>query len=311
MNLSYSYRIWTSILIAYLGLQLLALFYAVEQESNYLEQSIEKVSTRVALDLPELRLANEIFNQAADKNSVSFYASNLNQFLAQSGYPVRLAAIQNIEFAVPADDSRTITLHTSRQDIEIQLAILALPMQWRVVLIPLLFASVFASITLYNVKVTSAIRATRAIQEKPKGVKLVIDLRDRTLYLNSNDSHRSTLSNKPLCFYLAMLKFCRDNEKAVLYHNKDLPEDFVELANKYFYRLLELGHSRRKRPDFDSNIDKMLSEIRAALDEIFTGDLELKKVFYPQKAQGEGSRSKLHNYALAGLKADQYELIGH
>ncbi|MBE1301975.1 MAG: hypothetical protein GJ680_18970 [Alteromonadaceae bacterium] len=311
MSISYSYRIWTSILIAYLGLQLLALFYAVEQESNYLEKSIEKVNTRIALDLPELRIANEIFNQAADENSVSYYAKNLNAFLEKSGYPVRLAAIQNIAFDVPAGDVRTVTLNTSRQEIEIKLAVLALTMQWRVILIPLLFASIFASITLYNVKITSAIRATRAIEEKPKGVKLVIDLRDRTLYLNSDDTLRSTLSNKPLCFYLAMLKFCRDNDKAILYHNKDLPEDFVELANKYFYRLLELGHSRRKRPDFDSNIDKMLSEIRAALDEIFTSDLELKKVFYPQKAQGEGSRSKLHNYALVGLKADQYELIGH
>jgi hypothetical protein len=83
-----------------------------------------------------------------------------------------------------------------------------------------------------------------------------------------------------------MLSYCTQTESPQLFHNKQLPEDFIALANKYFSRLLELGHSRRKRPDFDNNIDKMLSEIRTALDEIMSSDAELKKRFFPAKSPG-------------------------
>ncbi len=277
-----------------------------------LKSPIERVTTRIALDLPELRLANPLFNRAADVKSVSFYAQNLNQFLTDSGLHVRLASIQGIRFGVTGyKELREVELNTSRKDIEVSLAIMPIPMQWRVLLIPLLFAGLFSALVLYNVKVSRELRAQNKIKERDTKAKLVIDLRDRSLYLNISPDTKATLSNKPICFYLAMLRYCRDNDKAVLYHNKNLPEEFIELANKYFYRLLELGHSRRKRPDFDSNIDKMLSEIRAALDEVLDAETDLKKVFYPQKAQGEGSRSKLHNYALSGLNSEHYELIGH
>jgi hypothetical protein len=83
------------------------------------------------------------------------------------------------------------------------------------------------------------------------------------------------------------------------------------LANKSFGRLIELGHTKRKRPDFNANLDKTLSEIRAALDEVFAGYTEEKEIYYPPRAQGEGSRSKQHSYALSEIKLEDIEIIGN
>ena len=85
----------------------------------------------------------------------------------------------------------------------------------------------------------------------------------------------------------------------------------MTLANKSFGRLIELGHTKRKRPDFNANLDKTLSEIRAALDEVFADFPEEKDTFYPPRAQGEGSRSKQHSYALVSIKEDNIEIIGN
>jgi hypothetical protein len=75
-------------------------------------------------------------------------------------------------------------------------------------------------------------------------------------------------------------------------------------------RLMELGHTKRKRPDFNANLDKTLSEIRAALDEVFAGYSEEKTRYYPPRAQGEGSRSKQHSYALPVLHHADIQIIG-
>jgi hypothetical protein len=95
-----------------------------------------------------------------------------------------------------------------------------------------------------------------------------------------------------------------------LKHNNEVPEELLQIANKYFYRLIELGHTQRKRPDFGANLDKTLSEIRSALDEVFKNCIECKEAFYPPKAQGEGSRSKMHNYAILNKDASRVEFIG-
>ena len=73
---------------------------------------------------------------------------------------------------------------------------------------------------------------------------------------------------------------------------------------------MDLGHTKRKRPDFNANLDKTLSEIRAALDEVFAGYSEEKAKYCPPRAQGEGSRSKQHSYALPRLYAHEIEVIG-
>jgi hypothetical protein len=71
-----------------------------------------------------------------------------------------------------------------------------------------------------------------------------------------------------------------------------------------------VGNTKRKRPDFGANLDKTLSEIRSVLDEVFQHHVQAKELFYPPKAQGEGSRSKMHNYALANNDPLRIEFIG-
>jgi len=63
--------------------------------------------------------------------------------------------------------------------------------------------------------------------------------------------------------------------------------------------------------DFNANLDKTLSEIRAALDEVFSSFSEEKETYYPPRAQGEGSRSKQHSYAIPSIKQEDITIIGN
>jgi hypothetical protein len=294
-------------------LSLLTAFTVAQRiESGHVTESKDKLAKRIALDLPELPLANPVFNQITDTHSVMGYMQALNHHLAQMQHPLRILRIQDVSLQVDnITDVIAVDLQTARQTIDVAFGQVRTGIAFSVVFAPLLFTFFVALLVYGNDKYHRARKHQGQPDLQVKSSKLVVNLRERTLYLSECQHTTSSLSNKPLCFYLAMLKYCQDNSEAKLYHNKNLPEDFVQLANKYFYRLLELGHSRRKRPDFDSNVDKMLSEIRAALDEILCHDVALKNKFYPQKAQGEGSRSKLHNFALRNLTEEDYELIGN
>ena len=130
------------------------------------------------------------------------------------------------------------------------------------------------------------------------------------MFVNGKEDLKSQLANKPLCFYLAMLEFCKLNPQANLYLNKELPKELIELADKNFHRLAVLGHIVRKRPNFSNSLEKTLSEIRASLDEILTEHPQLKDKVYPPRAHGEGSRSKLHSYGLQNLSDKDYEVRG-
>lgn len=138
----------------------------------------------------------------------------------------------------------------------------------------------------------------------------MIDLQDKVLAINDNAEIKAGLANKPLFFYLALIEFCVENPDVTLNQNKDVPGELIELANKYFYRLTQLGHTIRKRPNFTNSLEKTLSEIRAALDEVLIEHSQLKEKYYPPKAHGEGSRSRLHSYGLSNIKADDIEVIG-
>src|SRR5690606_20984076 len=138
---------------------------------------------------------------------------------------------------------------------------------------------------------------------------LVLDLSRKELSLTNTDT-RVALANKPLCFYAALLDYCQDHPHVRLCQHKLLPAELVELADNYFLRLVALGHTIRKRPDFNNNLEKNLSEIRAALDELFTAAPELKAFYYPPKARGEGSRSKTHSFALTQLPKESWQITG-
>ena len=131
--------------------------------------------------------------------------------------------------------------------------------------------------------------------ELPSGLILQIHLPSRRLvHLQSGNS--AELANKPLCFYLALIQYCSDTPNVFLSQHKALPPELLELCERYFRRMNELGHAIRKRPDFNKNLEKTLSEIRASLDQVFIDDQDQKIAFYPKKAIGEGSRSKVHNF---------------
>jgi len=267
---------------------------------------------RIALDIPELKLADQRFNQAVNTSKVARYIDQLNDYLARNSHPIRVIAIQDTH--VKANDIAksqiTKNLLFPRQTISIRFAILPMEQNYHLYTLPLILSIIltYLAVPFLVSKPTETVDIIAEQEDEP--CRLVVDLTTRTLYLNKQTELSVPLANKPFCFYVAMLDFCADEKEAALYHNKSLPEEFLALTSKYFTRLMDLGHTKRKRPDFNANIDKMLSEIRNALDEIFQTESEAKHKFYPKKAQGEGSRSKLNNFALSGLSCDDFELIG-
>ncbi len=138
-------------------------------------------------------------------------------------------------------------------------------------------------------------------------ITLTLDLTNKALVLSDK---QVPLANKPLCFYAALLNYCQQNPEVRLCQHHLLPDALLELADKYFLRLVELGHTVRKRPDFNANLEMMLSEIRAALDELLSEYPHLKPLYYPPKATGEGSRSRMHNFALTHLQPQRWDITG-
>ncbi|BDX05376.1 hypothetical protein [Planctobacterium marinum] len=278
-----------------------------------IDDALLTLKNRVALDIIDLNISNELGSKAKDDHTVQRYMQNLNEYLSREKFPLRLVSIDQFHYEgeqqIPNAELKLFSLQSSRTSIDVVVSVVERKFQAWTMLFPPFFSLIFFIICRFNKQQLFA-NPVKAEEEPKAAPKLVIDLRERTLFIDQAPDVKTTLANKPLCFYLAMLKYCSEQDAPQLYHNKNLPEPFLELANKYFYRLLELGHSRRKRPDFDSNIDKMLSEIRTALDEILTNYPEQRSQYYPQKAQGEGSRSKLHNFALLELTFEHYELIG-
>lgn len=267
---------------------------------------------RIALDIPELKLADHRFNQAVNTSKVARYIDMLNEYLKSNNHPIRVVAIQDthVKASDTAQSQITKNLLFPRQTISIRFAILPMAQNYHLYVLPFML-SIFLTYLAIPFLISKPKETIDIIAEQEdEPCRLVVDLTTRTLYLNKQTELAVPLANKPFCFYIAMLDFCADEKDAALYHNKSLPEDFLELTSKYFTRLMDLGHTKRKRPDFNANIDKMLSEIRNALDEIFQTESEAKLKFYPKKAQGEGSRSKLNNFALSGLSCDDFELIG-
>ena len=283
------------------------------QRKLTVEALVNTILNRVALDIPELKLTDNRLAQAVNTGKVVNYMRLLNTYLEAENQPIRVTAIQNtVLFNMPKTDIKiTKTLLFPRQTIEVTFSIDHYPHHYAHFLLPL-FLAVLLTYLATPLMLSRQNREAEGNRNKEPEVtiKLTLDLTERNFYLNITPEKRVPLANKPFCFYLAMLDYCASDSNASLYHNKSLPDDFLELSNKYFTRLMDLGHIKRKHPDFTANIDKMLSEIRNALDEVIDDQIEIKAKYYPKKAQGEGSRSKLNNFALVEITSDDYELIG-
>lgn len=280
-------------------------------------EAVDRIKARISLDLQFLDVGNQALKTPPNQDTLKGYLSRLNAILAEQQTGVWLVSIQSVTANIvdrPENARLTqLILENSEQSVNVQLA--TRPLYHYLSLSPLaLIAALLISPTFVKVrnshnKPARPVRAAQPesiVQVKPR---LTINLNEKNLG-NGVNSVTVQLQNKPLCFYIALLHYCIENPNAILLHHKDIPPELTHLASKVFTRLMELGHTKRKRPDFNANLDKTLSEIRAALDEVFAGFSEEKTRYYPPRAQGEGSRSKQHSYALPVLSHDDIHIIG-
>lgn len=297
---------------------LVVVFQATAVLAQYLSQkttihtALDKIERRISLDSAFLDVGNKTLNTPVNQYAIYRYLNRLNNHLKAEGYPVIVSNIQGI-FLTPEQLSDypvlvTTTLTNAEQTITVEMRRKTIDsffsFSWVALITALLVAPIFA--------ITSQRKLRRKMIEEilPPTPKLIINLQDKTIS-NGIDDKVVTLQNKPLCFYTALVKYCIAHPNESLPPHKDVPSELMALANKCFGRLIELGHTKRKRPDFNANLDKTLSEIRAALDEVFSSFNEEKENYYPPRAQGEGSRSKQHSYALPEITAEDIEIIGN
>lgn len=273
----------------------------------------DQIERRISLDMAYLDVGNQTLNTQVNVNAVRGYIARINTTLATTQTAARVSAIQHVSLNdVPVADNYTssvISLKTSEQVVEVELVFPnladSLGIHWAPFVLALIIAPIMVKRRSKRAKLPP-VDLTPVEIPKPK---LIIDLNTKTLS-NGVDGKQVLLQNKPLCFYTALVRFCIANPDKALMHHQDIPADLTMMANKVFSRLIELGHTKRKRPDFNANLDKTLSEVRAALDEIFEHHTLEKERYYPPRAQGEGSRSKQHSFAIANLKEEDVEIIG-
>jgi len=301
----------------------LAYFFGMSLQRDFnLERSILAVENRVSLDLPRLSLPNSTLNLAGNPAQVREYLHKLNTLLIEQNLSVRVSSLQqfdaqlqsgtNVQVAGEQSHSHVLVerqLQLPGQIISLKLGICQ-PNFWQSASIyPLLTALLLVFLLSPYLQRKPAPVATNVAASQTRHVGLVLDLENKCIAVRGTD-YKVELANKPLCFYAALLNYCQQHPGVRLCQHAILPNELLTLANQYFMRLVVLGHTIRKRPDFDANLEKMLSEIRAALDELFVDHPESKTLFYPPKALGEGSRSKMHNFALSRLNEADWEIKG-
>ncbi|MBD1583063.1 hypothetical protein [Pseudoalteromonas sp. S16_S37] len=280
--------------------------YIIERDAKY---DISQLATRVALDLEMLPVAEPLFNYSGDQQKVTKYIQEINDMLKANNSRVSLLDISSAEPLQNSAEKDVLILEAAHKKTAITYSVNKAHNAISYC-IPILFACIawFMYLRAYTFNSQNkVVPATKVEAEKPK---LVLNLNTKCIYLSTNQSQKIQLANKPLCFYIALVEFCDGNSDIILNPNKDVPEELISIANRYFERLTVLGHTVRKKPNFSNSLEKTLSEIRAALDETFTEHPELKSKYYPPKAYGEGSRSKLHSYGLPDICFEDVEVIG-
>jgi hypothetical protein len=297
----------------------LAYFFGMSLQRDFnLERSILAVENRVSLDLPRLSLPNPALNLAGNPAQVREYLQKLNALLIEQNLSVRVSSLQQFDaqsqLDVAGENSHAHRfierqLQLPGQIISLKLGICQ-PTFWQSASIyPLLASLLLVFLLSPYLQRKPAPVATNFAASQTRYAGLVLDLENKCIAVRGTD-YKVELANKPLCFYAALLNYCQQHPGVRLCQHAILPDELLTLANQYFMRLVVLGHTIRKRPDFDANLEKMLSEIRAALDELFIDYPESKTLFYPPKALGEGSRSKMHNFALSRLSEAEWEIKG-
>ena len=286
-----------------------------QQQVNKLQ--IIQIEKRIALDLPLLNLSNELLKHSGNKAALLNYIQILNTFIDRTGIEVVAITPQHEFDASLKTSTEFIRELNSNNGVVFIVLSLRQPYFTRDVVAIYVMLFILSILLTYLIKLAYIKKSdekqvvhaeSNTTESKP--LTLIINLKSKTLSSSYYPDQHVALANKPLCFYLALVEFCTNNPEIKLNHNKNVPEELLELANKYFYRLVELGHTVRKRPNFNNSLEKTLSEIRAALDDVLNDCPEQKELYYPPKAFGEGSRSRMHSYGLLNVSQGNIEIIG-
>ena len=307
MSHSKNIIVFTVALILFISIFYLSQTYQIK---NDIEKQASQVVTRVALDINTLPIADPFFSYSGNTSVVESYVDKINAVLVRQDARIQLQKV-SIEYVDSTDNIMVKKLVDAHRDVYVSFAIddAHVKSAYIVPFILALLNTAFYGWVNISVARTRASRPQHKDKtELPK--KLVVDLYSKTIMLNSRKQDAVKLANKPLCFYLALVEYCESHPDVVLNQNKDVPDELIDIADKYFHRLIALGHTIRKRPNFSSSLEKTLSEIRAALDDVMAEHTELKAKYYPPKAHGEGSRSKIHSYGLINVALTDIELIG-
>ena len=285
-----------------------------QQQINQLQ--IAQIEKQIALDLPLLDLSNELLKHSGNKAALQHYIQTVNAQIQGTG--IQVVAIEpKHEFNLSLKTHEFIRKLNSNNNVVFIVLSLKQPYFANDVMAIYILLFVISALLIYMIKQAAIYQGDKklvtghelnTLESKP--LILVINLKSKTLSSSYYPDQHVALANKPLCFYLALVEFCTNNPEIKLNHNKNVPEELLELANKYFYRLVELGHTVRKRPNFNNSLEKTLSEIRAALDDVLNDCPEQKELYYPPKAFGEGSRSRMHSYGLINVSQGNIEIIG-
>ena len=310
-------------LVSSLGVFILFIVFSVvfyistthkQQQVNKLQ--ITQIEKQIALDLPLLDLSNKLLKHSGNKAALQHYIQTVNAQIQGTGIQV-ISIVPKHEFNLSLKADEFIRkLNSNNSVVFIVLSLKQAYFSADVVTIYILLFGI-SVLLMFMMKQSIIYQKNKklgteqdSIAPESKSLTLVIDLKSKTLSNSYYPKQKVALANKPLCFYLALVEFCTNNPEVKLNHNKNVPEELQELANKYFYRLVELGHTIRKRPNFNNSLEKTLSEIRAALDDVLNDCPEQKELYYPPKAFGEGSRSRMHSYGLVNVSQGNIEIIG-
>lgn len=279
----------------------------VQSEQDDVITAENQIKQRIAMDLTHNFDVLPIYKE--DGSEGGRYLAKLNKILIDKNYPIRVVGVEVSPTAANTDDRQyNLVLTGINNDAYIIVVHPPISLFAFVSLWPFLIAVAIAAIYIFfSEKTLKNVAEEQFVDINP--CRLKIDLHQKML-VNPITGVKVALANKPLCFYASLVEYCLKHPEKTLNPNKDLPDEFSQLCRKYFSRLIELGHTIRKRPNFASNLEKTLSEIRAALDELYGDDIKTKDFVYPKKAVGEGSRSKAHNFALTELNQEVVKVIG-
>lgn len=299
-------------IVSFLAFVLFQLAYSIGKLESYQHDKLHAISAiekQVTGDLDKLPLANERLHIMGRPIEIENYIYGLNQSLAEKDFPVSVLHLVTDQQPQAQSNQLVRVLTEQEQTVWLILTDDLIPFFELFSLFPILGALAVYWFSLQYRNVICQVTAEPEIVEQETLTWLQVNLKEKKL-INLTNDNAVDIANKPLCFFSALVDYCQQNPEQHINPNKELPEELISLSNKYFFRLIDLGHTIRKRPNFTNNLEKTLSEIRAALDEIFEKDLDKKEVFYPPKAIGEGSRSKAHSFALTKLDIERLEFLG-